>query len=73
MIPPRDRIGQIRSYSDWLEARLRAKVRGMWIPERVWEPTMVRDLVAAGIQYTVLDDFHFRMPASRRSCSTATT
>ena len=60
MIPPRDCIGQIRSYSEWLEARLRAKVRGMWIPERVWEPTMVRDLVAAGIQYTVLDDFHFR-------------
>jgi alpha-amylase len=60
MIPPRDRIGQIRSYTQWLEARLRCKVRGMWIPERVWEPTMVSDLVEANIHYTVLDDFHFR-------------
>lgn len=60
MIPRRDRIGQIKAYSRWLEARLRCKVRGMWIPERVWEPTMVSDLADAGIQYTVLDDFHFR-------------
>ncbi|MBI2825325.1 MAG: DUF1926 domain-containing protein [Planctomycetia bacterium] len=60
MVPPRDRIGQIRLYTQWLEARLGAKVRGMWIPERVWEPNLVSDLVAAGIQYTVLDDFHFR-------------
>jgi 4-alpha-glucanotransferase len=60
MIPRRDRIGQIRRYTQWLEARLRCKVRGMWIPERVWEPTMVGDLAAADIQYTVLDDFHFR-------------
>ena len=60
MIPPRDRVGQIRSYTAWLEVRLRCKVRGMWIPERVWEPTLVSDLVAANIQYTVLDDFHFR-------------
>ena len=60
MIPKRDCVGQIRSYTQWLEARLGGKVRGMWIPERVWEPTMVSDLVEAGIEYTVLDDFHFR-------------
>lgn len=60
MIPSRDRIGQITSYTHWLEHRLGAKVRGMWIPERVWEPTFVSDLAAAGIEYTVLDDFHFK-------------
>ncbi len=60
MLPRRDRIGQIRAYTQWLEARLRCKIRGMWIPERVWEPTMVSDLADAEIQYTVLDDFHFR-------------
>ncbi len=32
----------------------------MWIPERVWEQSMTSDLVAAGIQYTILDDFHFK-------------
>ncbi len=37
MIPPRDRIGQIRQYSEWLQARFGVEVRGMWVPERVWE------------------------------------
>ena len=32
----------------------------MWMPERVWEQSMTSDLVAAGIQYTMLDDFHFK-------------
>jgi len=60
MIPSRDRIGQIRSYTRWLERRLGALVRGMWVPERVWEPSFARDIVDAGIEYTVLDDFHFK-------------
>lgn len=60
MIPSRDRVGQIRGYSDWLESRLDAKIQGMWIPERVWEPSLTSDIVDAGIRYTVLDDFHFR-------------
>ena len=60
MIPRRDRIGQIRAYTAWLEHRLDAKVRGMWIPERVWEQAFASDLAAAGIQYTVLDDYHFK-------------
>ena len=60
MIPPRDRIGQIATYSRWLESRLGAQVRGMWVPERVWEQSMASDIVDAGITYTVLDDFHFR-------------
>lgn len=60
MISPRDRIGQIRAYSRWLQNRLGATIRGMWMPERVWEQSSTRDLVAAGIEYTILDDFHFK-------------
>ena len=60
MIPSRDRIGQIRTYSRWLQNRLGATVRGMWVPERVWEQAFTRDLVDAGIEYTILDDFHFK-------------
>jgi alpha-amylase len=60
MIPSRDRIGQIRSYARWLQNRLGATVRGMWVPERVWEQSFVRDLVDAGVEYTILDDFHFK-------------
>lgn len=60
MLPSRDRLGQIRDYTAWLQRRLGADVRGMWIPERVWEQSYARDLVAASIEYTVLDDFHFK-------------
>ena len=60
MISPRDRIGQIRTYTRWLQSRLGATVRGIWMPERVWEQSFTRDLVAAGIEYTVLDDYHFK-------------
>ncbi len=60
MLPAADRIGQIQTYSHWLESRLGGRVRGMWIPERVWEQSLTRDIAAAGIEYTVLDDFHFK-------------
>ncbi len=60
MIPTRDRIGQITSYTHWLEQRLGAEIRGMWMPERVWEQSLTRDVVAADIEYTILDDFHFK-------------
>src|SRR5690606_31930515 len=60
MIPSRDRVGQITSYSRWLEQRLGASVRGMWVPERVWEQSLTSDIARAGINFTVLDDFHFK-------------
>lgn len=60
MLPSRDRIGQISDYTRWLENRLGTKIRGMWTPERVWEQSFTRDIVDARIEYTVLDDFHFK-------------
>lgn len=60
MIPHRDRVGQIREYSAYLEELLGVKVRGMWMPERVWEQHLVLALAEAGIEYTILDDFHFQ-------------
>jgi alpha-amylase len=60
MLPSRDRIGQIEMYTEWLKKRLGAEVAGLWIPERVWEQSYVRDLVDAGMRYTILDDTHLR-------------
>lgn len=60
MIPSRDRIGQITRFRDWLTRRLGAEIRGMWMPERVWEQSMARDLADAGVRYTLLDDYHFK-------------
>ena len=65
MIPERDRIGQIQAFSAYLKRFLDARVRGMWVAERVWEQHLVSAIVDAGIEYTVLDDFHFE----RAGCS----
>lgn len=59
-IPRRDRIGQIHSYTQHLNQLFRTNVRGLWLPERVWEQSFVGDIAAAGIQYTIIDDYHFR-------------
>ena len=58
-IPRRDRIGQIRAYNDRLERLFGVRPRGMWVPERVWEPSFTGDVTAAGVQYTLLDDAQF--------------
>jgi alpha-amylase len=65
MLPPRDRVGQIKSYGAWLQRNLGAVPRAMWTPERVWESSLASDIVDAGISYTVLDDFHFRAAGLR--------
>jgi alpha-amylase len=64
-IPRRDRVGQISAYTRYLEKLFGAQVRGMWVPERVWEQTFAGDITQAGIEYTILDDFHFRSAGLR--------
>ncbi len=59
-IPRRDRVGQMKLYADYLETLFGQPIRGMWVPERVWEQTFASDIAAAGIEFTVLDDTHFR-------------
>ncbi len=64
-IPRRDRIGQITAYSRYLEKLFGAPIRGMWVPERVWEQSFAGDITQAGIEYTILDDYHFRSTGLR--------
>ncbi len=58
-IPERDRLGQIEAMADHLERRLGVRPRGLWLPERVWEPGLASSLAAAGAEYTAVDDAHF--------------
>jgi 4-alpha-glucanotransferase len=60
MLPGRDRVGQIRRYTRYLNDLFSSDVQGMWMPERVWESNLTQDISRAGIGYTVLDDYHFR-------------
>jgi hypothetical protein len=59
MIPEQDRVGQICALTEYLDRHLGARARGMWVAERVWEPDYPSSIVRAGVDYTVLDDYHF--------------
>jgi alpha-amylase/alpha-mannosidase (GH57 family) len=60
MIPDRDKIAQIRRLSERIERDFGVKPTGMWLAERVWEPALARSLTDAGIEWTILDDIHFK-------------
>jgi alpha-amylase len=62
-LPERDRIGQATRMSDELEALFGRRPVGAWLAERVWEPDLPTSLVAAGYDWTILDDAHFRAAA----------
>lgn len=59
MIPRRDRIEQIAMFREIIARRFGVQPRGMWLAERVWEPELVESIARAGIEYAVLDDYHF--------------
>jgi alpha-amylase len=67
MIPSADRRGQILGYTQHLEDLFNQRIRGMWVPERVWEQNLVGDIAAAGIEYTLLDDAHFLRAGRERA------
>lgn len=59
-IPDRDKIAQIRRLNDQIFRDFGVNPSGMWIAERVWEPTLPRLIREAGIEWTILDDIHFK-------------
>jgi len=58
-IPLEDRHEQITRLADYVERHFRARPRGAWLAERVWEPQIPSSLAAAGVEYTLVDDNHF--------------
>lgn len=58
-IPHRDRVAQIDALSARLERGYGQRPIGAWLTERVWESSIVPALVAAGIRYVAVDDYHF--------------
>ncbi|MGR3311532.1 MAG: alpha-amylase/4-alpha-glucanotransferase domain-containing protein [Candidatus Brocadiales bacterium] len=60
MLPDRDRIGQLCTYKDYLSHHFGQRVRGIWLAERVWEQSLTKPLAVSGVEYTVVDDSHFK-------------
>jgi hypothetical protein len=44
---------------DKIERRFGMRPSGAWLTERVWESSVVTSLVATGIRYVAVDDYHF--------------
>ena len=59
-IPDSDKIAQIRRLTERLRRDFGVTASGMWIAERVWEPGLPRLIREAGIEWTILDDVHFK-------------
>jgi alpha-amylase len=60
MLPERDRQAQISRLNRRIAESFGVTPTGMWLAERVWEPSLPSTLHAAGIRYTFLDDTHFK-------------
>jgi hypothetical protein len=60
LVPECDAVNSIKAYSGRLEAVFGKRPRGMWVARGVYEPNLPQVLSRAGVEYTVLDDWHFR-------------
>ncbi|MBU0632221.1 DUF1926 domain-containing protein [bacterium] len=58
-IPSQDRISQINKLNKYIKKYFKVRPTGLWLTERVWESALVPDLAACGIDYVVVDDYHF--------------
>jgi len=60
LLPEDDARAQIRLHLDLMEETFGVRPRGMWLAERVYEPQLPKVMARAGIEYTVIDDNHFK-------------
>ncbi len=59
LIPERDILGQIKLMNEKIKGFTGYQASGVWLTERVWEPTLIKPLAKAGIKYAIVDDWHF--------------
>ncbi|HLP41747.1 MAG TPA: alpha-amylase/4-alpha-glucanotransferase domain-containing protein [Fibrobacteria bacterium] len=55
------KVGQLKKLSASVKRLFGAAPRGLWLAERVWEPTLVKPIAEAGLEYVLLDGSHFKM------------
>ena len=60
-IPDSDKLGQIAKLTAAVQDSFGFSPRGLWLAERVWEPQLTRVLAQANVQWTVVDDTHFKL------------
>jgi len=60
VIPERDQVEQVKRLTSFIEEKLDTSPNGMWLAERVWEPKLAKSLSSAGMEFSLVDDFHFK-------------
>jgi alpha-amylase len=58
-IPEGDAKDQIKYMTVYLEERFGTIPKGIWLSERIWDPSLPKLLGQLGIKYTLVDDTHF--------------
>jgi len=59
-LPDADKAGQIARLTQAVGEDFGYEPIGAWLAERVWEPHLPKSLADAGIEYTIVDDTHFK-------------
>ncbi len=58
-ISSKDRIAQINKLNFFIIENFGQRPKGLWLTERVWDSVLIKDLISCGIEYVVVDDYHF--------------
>ncbi|MDY7035889.1 MAG: alpha-amylase/4-alpha-glucanotransferase domain-containing protein [Thermodesulfobacteriota bacterium] len=58
-IPARDARGQVLMMNHYIIDRFGFEPKGLWLTERIWDPSLPLTLAGTGMTYTVVDDTHF--------------
>lgn len=58
-IPSRDRKEQIKMLNGFIEKNFDVSPKGLWLTERVWDSSIIPDCADCGIEYVIVDDYHF--------------
>lgn len=58
-IPSKDRIDQIKKLNKFIKKNFNQEPKGLWLTERVWDNSIIADVIECGIEYVAVDDYHF--------------
>jgi len=59
-IPEEDAVGQVLLLNQFLRKKFLFQPKGLWLAERVWATHLPKTLSRTGLNFTLVDDSHFR-------------
>lgn len=58
-LPEDDAVNQIQLMTEYIKENFDYYPKGIWLAERIWEPSLPKIISKADMKYTILDDTHF--------------